>query len=106
VKNFILRWLGIEKLYLKYGEVCRRCDVQEKEIRQLKSLIQVGVDFSPKGNDSWAVLCLAGNKDYVAFFNLQNKDVRDISMFLRQYEKQNVLIDLPYGMPKDFFIRT
>lgn len=68
-------------------------EVRAKRIRQLLGNIDVSVDVHQRSG-SWAVVSLQGGKtDYIKFVDLDEKSLREISSFLRQYDRQNVKID-------------
>ena len=83
------------------------------QMELIMKLTNVGLDISPQSSSgrqydrSWACICLQGAKDiaYMKFVDLGDRDIRDIQEFLRRYEfdRRNVRIDGPFGMPRDFF---
>ena len=76
----------------------QKCATQEAEvraerIRKLLGNIDVSVDVHQRSG-SWAVVSLQGGKtDYIKFVDLDERSLREISSFLRQYDRQNVKID-------------
>lgn len=76
----------------------QKCATQEAEvhaerIRKLMGNIDVSVDVHHRSG-SWAVVSLQGTKtDYIKFIDLDERSLREISSFLRQYDRQNVKID-------------
>lgn len=68
-------------------------EVRAERIRQLLGNIDVSVDVHQRSG-SWAVVSLQGGKtDYIKFVDLDERSLREISSFLRQYDRQNVKID-------------
>jgi hypothetical protein len=96
LRERVRRWLGIP-------EYDSRINVLEKQFAWLKSLIHVGMDFHFKGTGSWAVICVEGKPEYVNFVKLDTKDVREISQFLSHFDRNNVSLDLPHGIPRELF---
>ena len=76
----------------------QKCATQEAEvraerIRQLLGNIDVSVDVHHHSG-SWAVVSLQGGKtDYIKFVDLDQRSLREIAFFLRQYYRKNVKID-------------
>lgn len=76
----------------------QKCATQEAEvraerIRKLLGNIDVSVDVHHRSG-SWAVVSLQGGKiDYIKFIDLDQRSIREISAFLRQFDRQNVKID-------------
>jgi hypothetical protein len=97
INNIVRRALKNEIDTLNRKE--KELDVLIKESRQkinhLKNLLE-GIDVSvdvheyEKYSPSWAVISLQGQKsDYIKFVNLKDSDIRDISYFLRRYERNH-----------------
>jgi hypothetical protein len=63
----------------------------------LNSHLEIGVDIHPRSKTSWAVICLDGKPEYVKFIALNNRDIRDIAMFLKQYQGSHNIVDSPFG---------
>lgn len=76
----------------------QKCATQEaevcaKRIRKMMGNIDISVDVHTRGR-SWAVVSLQGGKtDYIKFVDLDQRSIREISAFLRQFDRQNVKID-------------
>lgn len=76
----------------------QKCATQEAEvraerIRQLLGNIDVSVDVHHRSG-SWAVVSLQGGKtDYIKFVDLDQRSLREIAFFLRQYDRNHVKID-------------
>lgn len=71
----------------------QKAEVRAERIKQLIGNIDVSVDVHHRAG-SWAVVSLQGGKtDYIKFVDLDERSLREISSFLRQYDRQNVKID-------------
>lgn len=76
----------------------QKCATQEAEVRaeRIKKLlgnIDVSVDVHHRSG-SWAVVSLQGGKtDFIKFVDLDQRSLREIAFFLRQYDRKNVKID-------------
>ena len=67
-------------------------EVRAERIRKLLGNIDVSVDVHH--SSSWAVVSLQGGKtDYIKFVDLDQRSIREIAFFLRQFDRQNVKID-------------
>lgn len=55
----------------------------------------VGVDVGYGREESWACVCIKGKPDIITFVDLRERDIREISDFLRYFKKENVVIDAP-----------
>lgn len=68
-------------------------EVRAERIRKLLGNIDVSVDVHQRSGN-WAVVSLQGGKtDYIKFVDLDQRSIREISAFLRQFDRQNVKID-------------
>lgn len=68
-------------------------EIRAERIRKLLGNIDVSVDVHHRSG-SWAVVSLQGGKtDYIKFVDLDQRSIREISAFLRQFDRQNVKID-------------
>lgn len=68
-------------------------EIRAERIRKLLGNIDVSVDVHHHSG-SWAVVSLQGGKtDYIKFVDLDQRNIREISAFLRQFDRQNVKID-------------
>ncbi len=63
-----------------------------KQVQEMKSLFQVGVDFKPAGG-SWAVICVGGDRDYIRFAKLPGKEIRTLKRFLDQFPLERTWLD-------------
>lgn len=82
-----------------------KCMDQEKRLKDTVGNIQVATDIHLK-SPSWAVICLQGQKaDFVKFVDLDQRSIENISHYLRQFERRNVVADMPYCVPKNEFFR-
>lgn len=76
----------------------QKCATQEAEVRaertrKLLGNIDVSVDVHQRSG-SWAVVSLQGGKtDYIKFVDLDQRSIREIAFFLRQFDRKNVKID-------------
>lgn len=76
----------------------QKCATQEAEvhaerIRKLMGNIDVSVDVHQRSG-SWAVVSLQGGKtDYIKFVDLDQRSIREIAFFLRQFDRNHVKID-------------
>ena len=71
----------------------QEAEVHAERIRKLMGNIDVSVDVHHRSG-SWAVVSLQGGKtDYIKFVDLDQRSIREISAFLRQFDRQNVKID-------------
>jgi len=67
-----------------------------KDLNLVKSNCNIGVDVHER-SDSWAVVCVNGNKDYVNFVRLSSEDAREVRCFLKRFEKSNVTVNVPFN---------
>ena len=70
-------------------DVRSRCEDQWKKVESMLQNIDISVDVHEyKHSSSWAVISLQGQKtDYIKFIEMKDSDVREISQFLRKYER-------------------
>lgn len=117
--DFIHRWFGVidTKKMVKYGAHANvvfgadkrqytfregwligfrripESEVRAERIRQLLGNIDVSVDVHQRSG-SWAVVSLQGGKtDYIKFVDLDQRSIREIAFFLRQFDRNHVKID-------------
>ncbi|UGO50749.1 hypothetical protein PQE68_gp158 [Bacillus phage vB_BanS_Sophrita] len=65
---------------------------------------KIAVDHYPRGNESWAVVCIEGKPEYVRLINLSRADVREIAYYLKQFDRDSRIVDSPVAFLKtDFF---
>ena len=70
-------------------------EVRAERIRQLLGNIDVSVDVHQRSG-SWAVVSLQGGKtDYIKFVDLDQRSIREIAFFLRQFDRNHVKLDAP-----------
>lgn len=55
----------------------------------------LSADINHYENHSWAVISIAGKPEYVRFVDLSNRDMREVHMFLKQFEGVNKNVDSP-----------
>lgn len=73
--------------------VTSEAEVRAERIRQLLGNIDVSVDVHQRSG-SWAVVSLQGGKtDYIKFVDLDQRSIREIAFFLRQFDRNHVKID-------------
>lgn len=68
--------------------------------RTINDVCDVGVDVALyESYHNWAVVCIHGKTDFVKFIPMQQKDVRTIQQFLKQFEYtgNRMRIDSPLG---------
>jgi hypothetical protein len=112
LKNFIIELISFdnvvnqiyETINNKYFELYYKQKELKQKIDLYDQLLNISVDVHEHSN-SWAVICVNGKCDYVKFVDLGQSNIREISRFLRQFEKSNKIIDTPFGMPKDYFLK-
>ena len=103
LREFLEKILGIKFLRCRLDileseniKKTKQINQLEKELDLIKSTMDIAVDVHER-TDSWAVVCIAGKKEYVKFVRLEQRDARDVMRFLRGFEKANSrLIDAPY----------
>lgn len=83
----------------RYTEICER-------LHKIERLYKVAIDANPpEYGESWAVICIKGNPEYVRFVKFKRNDIREIQRFLSQFEaKSQHIRDVPHGIPKDLFL--
>lgn len=94
-KRLIKKYLGID-------EIEERQDYLDK---LFKSYLNVATDISPSQKGiSWAIVYLEGKPEVLRFYGGSKYEIWEIRDFLRQFNKENQLIDAPLAM-KPFFDR-
>ncbi len=117
IKNKLRKYLGIEEVEEQINVLASDIEKGDRKIsdainqsnmaisvsRKLQktseSLINqfnISADIYPHEKSSWAVISIQGRPEYVKFVNLSNRDMREISSFLRQFEGTNRTIDSPF----------
>ncbi|UGO46214.1 hypothetical protein PQE74_gp131 [Bacillus phage vB_BanS_Chewbecca] len=61
---------------------------------------QIAVDHNPYENQSWAVVCINGQPQYVNFLTLRNHEAHEIMRYLRHYDKGSMVVDSPHRTMK------
>ena len=100
IKDKIRCWLGINEdlRYISDGMSHQQRQMNKdqselvklkKELNLFKSATDIAVDVHER-TDSWAVGCIAGKKEYVKFVRLEQRDARDVMMFLNHSCEPNV----------------
>lgn len=111
IKEKLIKSLGIDKLQLENELLHNRFDALIRENGRLKyqndeivnynntlmSQFNFSSDIYARENESWAVISIHGKPEYVQFVNLHNRDMREIHSFLKKFERNNRVIDLPFG---------
>lgn len=98
--------LGIDELKLSIDTLNIENNSLKKRIEILEKTINISADINIHERDTnWMVISIHGKADYVSFMRLPESDLRDISSFMRQFERNNITMDLPYMMSKDQFNR-
>ena len=88
--KYLKRKLGITALE-------ERVELLEHKIDTLYGNSHVGVDVGYGRDDSWAVICIQGKRDFVSFQRLQHKEIVEIQRFLRQFERsKGMCVDTPF----------
>lgn len=72
----------------------------------LSNVVSMGSDIAPYGRgQSWAVVCVEGKYNVVKFYDLSQKDGREMLEFLKRFEGGRYVNDTPIGFfPKNMFI--
>ena len=62
----------------------------------MNSICDVGTDVGFKSDDhSWVVICVHGKMDYVKFVDMKQRDIMEITSFLKRFEYSNRVTDSP-----------
>lgn len=117
IKSKLKKWLNFEKieseltsLKKENSELTYQVYLLKNKLSELEyindrliihndeiiSQFNLSSDIYLRENSSWAVISIAGKPEYVKFINLQNKDMREIAVFLRKFERTNVTVDSPF----------
>lgn len=84
---------GLERLIHRQKCATQEAEVRAERIKKLLGNIDVSVDVHHRSG-SWAVVSLQGGKtDFIKFVDLDQRSLREIAFFLRQYDRKNVKID-------------
>ena len=100
----LIRWALKDELddlkseIAKSKQVTRKCELYEANLKSMLQNIDVSVDVHEshhRYSPSWAVVSLQGERtDFIKFINLRDQDIREIDVFLRQFDRiNNVKID-------------
>ena len=92
LKQWIKRKLGITKLQHEVNVLQTELLLCRDQLKEVKALFQVGVDFRPTGG-SWAVVCVGGDRDYIRFAKLPGKEIKTLMRFLAQFPAGHTWID-------------
>ena len=104
----------IEEIKATYDECLKRIDQAHKTLcgaidmhdksrtliedcrKFMNSICDVGTDVGIRSVDhSWAVICVHGKMDYVKFVDMSQRDIMEISKFLKRFEYSNRVTDSP-----------
>lgn len=88
---------------IKYEEECKAKIERYERIAALLDNARVGTDIAFNQDRSWAVVCLAGKKDGVYFYQFPDNNIEEIRRFLSDFNRRNRTIDCPYGFPPNYF---
>lgn len=84
---------NLEELIHRQKCATSLAEVRAERIRKLLGNIDISVDVHHYSG-SWAVVSLQGEKtDYIKFVDLDKRSLAEISLFLRQFDRQNIKID-------------
>lgn len=104
LKKKIKSVLGIRVLESRTHNQRQCIESLEKRVKQLESLVEVGLDVGIS-DPSWAVICFAGNPQFVRFVSLGKADVKQIKKFLNRFQHSRNILDLPMGyVPQEYFL--
>ncbi|KAI4445258.1 hypothetical protein C823_007765 [Eubacterium plexicaudatum ASF492] len=94
-------WIKISgRMYSLSAEAKKNCECSQRELEECRKLItqicDVGVDVGFRGEEhSWAVVCVAGNPEYVKFISLNRGDAQQVMDFLKRFQYSKHVIDSP-----------
>lgn len=81
---------NLNRIKNQYQSTLDRCIDKEKKLNNILGNIDVNVDvhqYSP----SWAVISIQGEKsDYIKFVDLGKSEIKEISNFLKKFERQKI----------------
>lgn len=81
---------SLATLNKEYKQALDRAIEKEKKLENILGNIDVSVDvhqYSP----SWAVVSIQGEKsDYIKFIDLGEAQIKEISQFLKRYEREKI----------------
>lgn len=80
------------------NELLAELSYRISHVENLKRYFKIGLDVSPRGGESWAVICCAGKTELITFADLNGLDMYEIRRFLQQFQldERNVIIDGPF----------
>jgi len=82
--------LELQKQINHTKEATKKYSEQELKIDNLLGNIDVSVDVH-QYSKSWAVISIQGKKtDYIKFVDLGESEIRDIQMFLRNFDRRKI----------------
>lgn len=97
LKKFIKDWLFKEELK-ELSSLSKKVKSLESELNTILDGLDVSVDvheYDTRRSPSWAVISLQGkNTSFIKFVDLGDRNIQEISSFLRAYERRaNIKID-------------
>lgn len=112
IKEKLIVALDIDKLRKENEQLKDRLNYLDKENSKIKyqneqivndtntlmDQFNISADIYPREKESWAVISIHGKPEYVRFVNLHNKDMREIHNFLKQFERNNRIVDSPFKL--------
>jgi hypothetical protein len=90
--------VSVQKIFIKiFNKYLKRIDnkiqlfeIYEKRIKSLIGNMDISVDVHQR-SPSWAVLSIKSRSGaYVKFIELGDMDAKELALFLRKYEKENI----------------
>ena len=68
----------------------------------ITNCLDVGIDHGIRSS-SWAVICVKGKPETVRFMQLEARDARELTIYLKSLNGANLVFDSPFS--KDFYFR-
>ncbi|UGO47971.1 hypothetical protein PQE72_gp157 [Bacillus phage vB_BanS_Skywalker] len=118
LKTKLRDWLGVqeaedyfcrniddlERRYSKLVDEHLKLEDTNRALRERNEFIlknfQIAVDHNPYENQSWAVVCINGQPQYVNFLTLRHHEAHEIMRYLRHYDKGSMVVDSPHRTMK------
>lgn len=100
IKKKLQHYLGVDNIRNELNKTQTQLHRLEdrfcERLSEIEKLVDVGVDVHMRGG-SWGVLALKGKShNYVKFIDLKDSDMRDVSHFLKRFERYNCINDAPH----------
>lgn len=105
LKGIIKRWLFSEELEQQEFELDQarnRYKDMEKRIKNVLGIIEIATDVHEVRPESWAVICIDRKPSYVKFIDLSSRDIREIQIFLKQFDYSKRIVDASPFLKKYF----